>query len=116
MRLPVDVAAMTFIAMSRPEPVVDFTTRQPKTDQAGQPVFTVQVAAMFEEQGEILPVKVAGQPVGIEQGMRVELAGLVATPWEMGDRSGVAYRAASIRPASDRADKGGERAARAAAS
>jgi len=111
--LPVDAAAMTFIAMSRPEPVVDFTTRQPKTDQAGQPVYTVQVAAMFEDQGEILPVKVAGQPSGIEQGMRVELVGLVATPWEMGDRNGVAYRASAIRPASE---KGGERAARAAAS
>ncbi len=113
MRLPVHTAAMTFIAMSRPEPVVDFTTRQPKTDQAGQPVYTVQVAAMFEDQGEVLAVKVAGEPAGVDQGVRVELAGLVATPWEMGDRSGVAYRAAAIRPASDR---GGERAARAAAS
>ncbi len=113
MRLPVQTAAMVFIAMSRPEPVVDFTTRQPKTDQAGQPVFTVQVAAMFEDQGEILAVKVAGQPAGVDQGVRVELAGLVATPWEMGERSGVAYRAAAIRPVSDR---GGERAARAAAS
>lgn len=112
MRLPVNTAAMTFIAMSRPEPVVDFTSRQPKTDQAGQAIYTVQVAAMFEDQGEILPVKVAGEPAGIGQGMRVELVGLVATPWEMGDRNGVAYRAASIRPA----DKGGERAARAAAS
>ncbi len=113
MRLPVNTAAMVFIAMSRPEPVMDFTTRQPRTDQAGAPLYTVQVAAMFEDQGEILAVKVAGQPAGIGQGVRVELAGLVAAPWEMGDRSGIAYRAASIRPASD---KGGERAARPAAS
>ena len=42
--------------------------------------------------------------------MAVEVGGLVAQPWELGERSGVSYRAASIRPA-DRT-KGGERAAR----
>jgi hypothetical protein len=33
----------------------------------------------------------------------------VAQPWELGDRSGISYRAASIRPADG--VKGGERAA-----
>jgi hypothetical protein len=37
----------------------------------------------------------------------VEIAGLVASPWELGDRSGIAYRAAAIRPVGLR---GGERA------
>jgi hypothetical protein len=95
--------------MAAPEPVVDFTTRQPKADTDGQPLYTVQVAAMYEDQGEVLAVKVAGQPPGITPGMAVEIAGLVAQPWALGERSGVSYRATAIHPADA---KGGERAVR----
>jgi hypothetical protein len=109
-RLPVDTSAMVLVAMAAPEPVVDFTTRQPKADANGQPLYTVQVAAMYADQGEVLAVKVAGEPAGIRPGMAVEIAGLVAQPWELGDRFGVSYRAAAIRPAE--AVKGGERAVR----
>ena len=42
----------------------------------------------------------AGQPKGVVQGSTVKIAGLVATPWSMGDRSGVAYRAEQIEPTS----------------
>jgi hypothetical protein len=108
-RLPVDTTAMTLVAMAPPEPVVDFTTRQPKADPDGQPLYTVQVAAMYEDQGEVLAVKVAGHPEGIRPGMAVEVAGLVAQPWALGERSGVSYRAAAIRAADG---KGGERTAR----
>jgi hypothetical protein len=89
--------------------VVDFTTRQPKADPNGQPLYTVQVAAMYEDQGEVLAVKVAGHPTGISPGMAVEVGGLVAQPWALGERSGISYRAASIRPADG---KGGERTTR----
>ncbi len=109
MRLPVDTSAMTLVAMAAPEPVVDFATRQPKADANGLPLYTVQVAAMFQDQGEVLAVKVAGEPAGITAGMAVQLAGLVAQPWELGERSGIAYRAASIRPVDGA--RGGERAA-----
>ncbi len=110
MRLPVDTSAMVLVAMAAPEPVVDFTTRQPKADANGQPLYTVQVAAMFEDQGEVLAVKVAGPPTGISPGQPVEVAGLVAQPWALGERSGVSYRAAAIRPAEGA--KGGERTTR----
>jgi hypothetical protein len=109
-RLPVDTSAMVLVAMAAPEPVVDFTTRQPKADPNGQPLYTVQVAAMYADQGEVLAVKIAGQPTGINPGMAVEIGGLVAQPWELGDRFGVSYRAANIRPADG--TKGGERAAK----
>ena len=109
MRLPVDTSAMTLVAMAPPEPVVDFATGQPKADQAGRPLYTVQVAAMFDGQGEVLAVKVAGQPAGISAGLPVQVEGLVAQPWELEGRSGIAWRASAIRPAD--AVKGGERAA-----
>ena len=109
MRLPVDTAAMTLVAMAAPEPVVDYATGKPKTDQGGEPLYLVQVAAMFADQGEVLAVKVTGEPSGITPGTPVEVVGLVASPWELGDRSGIAYRAAAIRPTDG--VKGGERAA-----
>jgi hypothetical protein len=109
-RLPVDTSLMTLVAMAPAEPVVDFATRAPKADGNGLPLYTVQVAAMFGDQGEVLAIKVAGEPVGIVPGMPVHIVGLVAQPWELGDRSGIAYRASSIRPADGA--KGGERATR----
>jgi hypothetical protein len=68
------------------------------------------LVAMYGDQGEVLAVKVAGEPAGIRPGGAVEVAGLVAQPWELGDRFGVSYRAAAIRPAE--VAKGGERVAR----
>jgi hypothetical protein len=109
-RLPVDTSAITLVAMAPPEPVVDFATRAPKADASGLPLYTVQVAAMFQDQGEVLAVKVAGEPAGITAGLPVQISGLVAQPWELGDRSGISYRATSIRPVDG--VKGGERAVR----
>jgi hypothetical protein len=45
--------------------VVDFATRAPTADASWLPLSTVQVAAMFGDQGEVLAVKVAGEPAGI---------------------------------------------------
>jgi len=43
---------------------------------------------------------VPGQPgPGIRQGHPVKVTGLVAQPWTMNDRAGVAFRAARIEPA-----------------
>jgi hypothetical protein len=43
-------------------------------------------------------VKVAGEPRGVTHGAAVKVTGLMATPWAMGDRSGVAFRADRIEP------------------
>ena len=56
--------------------------------------------ALAEGEAEILAVKVAGQPSqAIRQGHPVKVTGLVAQPWSMNDRAGVAFRAARIEPA-----------------
>ena len=59
----------------------------------------VQLIALAEGEAEILAVKVAGMPSGIRQGHPVKVHGLVAQPWTMNDRAGVAFRAARIEPA-----------------
>ena len=54
---------------------------------------------LAEGEAEILAVKVPGLPSGIRQGHPVKVHGLVAQPWSMNDRAGVAFRAARIEPA-----------------
>ena len=99
MKLPVDTSALAFLCAMPPEPVVDFETRRPKADENGEPLYVVQLIAMTDGAAEILAVKVAGMPSGLRQGHPVKVTGLVAQPWTMNDRSGVAFRAARIEPA-----------------
>src|SRR5215211_4484823 len=84
MRLPVDTSSIAFLCALEPQPVLAFDTKQPRADENGEPLYVVQLIALGEGEAEILAVKVTG---------------LVAQPWSMNDRSGVAFRAARIEPA-----------------
>ncbi|HWD45694.1 MAG TPA: hypothetical protein VHM23_18625 [Actinomycetota bacterium] len=100
MKLPVDTAAIAFLCAVEAEPVVDFETKRPRADENGEPLYVVQLIALTDGAAEILAVKVPGLPsAGIRQGHPVKVSGLVAQPWTMQDRSGVAFRAARIEPA-----------------
>jgi hypothetical protein len=99
MKLPVDTSAIAFLCAVEAEPVVDFETKRPRADENGEPLYVVQLIALAEGEAEILAVKVPGMPSGIRQGHPVKVSGLVAQPWSMQDRAGVAFRAAWIEPA-----------------
>jgi hypothetical protein len=100
MKLPVDTSAIAFLCAVEAEPVVDFETKRPRADENGEPLYVVQLIALSDGAAEIIPVKVPGLPgPGIRQGHPVKVSGLVAQPWTMGDRSGVAFRAAKVEPA-----------------
>src|SRR5512132_180962 len=100
MKLPVDTSTIAFLCAVEAEPVVDFETKRPRADETGEPLYVVQLIALAEGVAEILAVKVAGMPSqAIRQGHPVKVTGLVAQPWTMNDRSGVAFRAARVEPA-----------------
>lgn len=103
MKLPIDVTGMTFLAAGSPEPVKDFDSKAAKVDENGEPIFAVQLVVLVDGGAEVITVKVTGDPKGVGHGVPVKVAGLVATPWSMGDRSGVAFRAARIEPATNAA-------------
>jgi hypothetical protein len=99
MRLPVDTSSIAFLCALEPQPVLDFETKRPRADENGESLYVVQLIALAEGAAEILAVKVPGQPgPGIRQGHPVKVVGLVAQPWTMNDRSGVAFRAARVEP------------------
>jgi hypothetical protein len=99
MKLPVDTSAIAFLCALAPQPLLNFQSKEERADENGEPLYVVQLIALAEGEAEILAVKVAGMPSGIRQGHPVKVHGLVAQPWSMNDRSGVAFRAARIEPA-----------------
>jgi hypothetical protein len=99
MKLPVDTSAIAFLCAMEPQPVLDFETRQPRADGNGESLYVVQLIALAEGEAEILAVKVPGLPAGLRQGHPVKVTSLVAQPWTMNDRAGVAFRAARIEAA-----------------
>jgi hypothetical protein len=99
MKLPVDTSAIAFLCALEPQPLLNFQSKEQRADENGEPLYVVQLIALAEGEAEILAVKVAGMPSGIRQGHPVKVTGLVAQPWSMNDRAGVAFRAARIEPA-----------------
>ena len=98
MKLPVDTSAIAFLCALEPQPLLAFDTKQPRADENGEPLYLVQLIAMTDGAAEILAVKVPGMPSGLRQGHPVKVTGLVAQPWSMNDRAGVAFRAARVEP------------------
>jgi hypothetical protein len=98
MRLPIDTTSLAFICAGEAQAAVDYDTRRPKTDDNGVPLYQVAMVAMSDGNAEVINCKVAGQPIGLTAGGPVRLVELVAIPWAMGDRSGVAYRATRVEP------------------
>src|SRR3954471_10414144 len=94
--LPIDASGMTFMAAAEARPVTDFETRQHKVDDNGELLYNLQVVALDPDGAQIITVKTPGDPQ-VAQGTMLELEGLVAMPWSMNERSGVAFRANRIR-------------------
>ena len=92
MKLPIDTSGMTFMAAAPARPVTDFETRQHKVDDNGELLYNLQVVALDPDGAQVITLRVPGDP-GVAQGAMLLLEGLVALPWSMGDRSGVAFRA-----------------------
>jgi hypothetical protein len=96
MRLPIDTSGLSFICAGPPSPVTEYETGRAKTDETGKPLYQVPVLAMGDEDHEVISVKVAGEPTGVDKGKSVQVTGLSALPWTMGDRSGVSFKASRI--------------------
>lgn len=100
MRLRIDTGAVQFFCTRLPEQRTVHETGAPRIDkETGQVLWQVQVMALDPDGGEVLAVTVAGEPE-VKVGQPVTVDGLIAIPWSQGDRSGVAFRAASIQSAS----------------
>ena len=98
MQLQVDITRSQFLVSKDSVPVMDPSSNIQKLDKEGRPLFLVQLVWIGDNGAEVLPVKITGKPVGLTIGCAVKVVGLVATPWSMGDRSGVSFTAERIEP------------------
>jgi hypothetical protein len=96
MRLPIDTATVKFAAAGPAEPVLDFETRQPKTDENGVPLFNVPVFAAGSGVKDSISIKVAGEVKGLSEFTIVKITNLIASTWEVGSNHGVSFRADRI--------------------
>jgi hypothetical protein len=116
MRLPIDTSRLKFLAVAPAEPLKQYEEGKPReawaprTDVNGEVLWRAQLVALGDGEAEIIRVAVPGDP-NVSQGEMVRVEGLTAQAWEMGDRSGMAFRATAIRSATGRSGSGGEKAA-----
>ena len=101
MRLVLDTSKVAFTVTKAAEPKTEFGSGQQKMNrQSNLPEWVVEVLAQDSERGEVIRVTVTGDQPKVNQGSPVRLVDLEALPWANNGRNGVAYRAASIQPAS----------------
>jgi len=92
---------VAFTVTKAAEPKTEFGSGQQKMNrQSNLPEWVVEVLAQDSERGEVIRVTVTGDQPKVNQGNPVRLVDLEALPWANNGRNGVAYRAASIQPAS----------------
>jgi hypothetical protein len=101
MRLMLETSKTAFTVTKAPEPRMDFGKEVQKVDRdTGRPQWVVEVLALDPERGEVIRVTVTGDQPKVSQGQPVRFDDLEAIAWNNNGKSGVAYRAATVQPAS----------------
>lgn len=100
MRLPIDTSEMAFQVAARPEPLRDLTSGRNRTTREAAPLFMVQLVTSWRGAVGTIAVEMAREPsADLRPGVVVQVAGLAAVSWTVGNRSGLVFRAELIEPA-----------------
>jgi hypothetical protein len=99
MKIPYDTAGKTILSGTLPEAVTDYDTGAAKHDPTGAALFATYLLILLSSGPETIKVQTVGAPADLVVGQPVTVTDLVATTWQMGERSGVSFRASSITPA-----------------
>jgi hypothetical protein len=96
MRLPVDTNVVSFVSAGPSEANIDFDTKAQKIDAKGVAMNQVHLFVVGDGTREVITVKFSGEARGLGQFTPVKVTDLVATTWNMGDRSGVSFAASKV--------------------
>jgi hypothetical protein len=88
-----------FVVSRAPQPKTDNDGRQKTDRETGELLHVTELVAMDETGAEVIKVTTAGQP-RVTKRQPVTVVKLVATPWTIDGRGGVAFRADAIVPVS----------------
>jgi len=106
MQLEIKTQGVDFVVSRAPVPKNDNDGRQKTDRETGAPLHVTELVAMDDTGAEVIKVTTAGEPK-ITKRQLVTVAKLVATPWTIDGRGGVAFRADSIVPAPSTPTKAG---------
>ena len=97
MQLEIKTQGVDFVVSRAPQPKNDNDGRQKTDRDTGAPLHATELVAMDDTGAEVIKVTTAGEPK-VTKRQLVTVVKLVATPWNIDDRGGVAFRANSITP------------------
>lgn len=86
-----------FVVSRAPQPKNDNDGRQKTDRETGELLHVTELVAMDDTGAEVIRVTTAGQP-RVTKRQPVTVVKLVATPWTIDGRGGVAFRADAIVP------------------
>ncbi|HJT04954.1 MAG TPA: hypothetical protein VJ757_15200 [Pseudonocardiaceae bacterium] len=97
MQLEIKTEGVEFVVSRAPHPKNDNDGRQKTDRETGELLHVTELVAMDETGAEVIKVTTAGQP-HVTKRQPVTVVKLVATPWTIDGRGGVAFRADAIVP------------------
>jgi hypothetical protein len=97
MQLEIRTEGIEFVVSRAPQPKHDNDGRQKSDRETGAPLHVTELVAMDDTGAEVIKVTTAGEPKVVKRQL-VTVVKLVATPWIIDGRGGVAFRAEGIVP------------------
>ena len=97
MQLELKTDGVEFVVSRAPQPKNDNDGRQKTDRETGAPLHVTELVAMDQTGAEVIKVTTAGEPKVVKRQL-VTVVKLVATPWSIDGRGGVAFRADAIIP------------------
>ncbi|HEX5256610.1 MAG TPA: hypothetical protein VFW69_22585, partial [Mycobacterium sp.] len=92
MQLELKTEGVDFVVSREPQPKNDNDGRQKTDRDSREPLFTTELVAMDDSGADVIKVTTAGEPKLVKR-QAVTVTKLVATPWTVDGRSGVAFKA-----------------------
>jgi hypothetical protein len=105
MRLEIRTEGVEFVVSREPLAKQDQDGRQKADRETGELLYVTELVAMDDAGAEVLKVTTAGEPK-VAKRQPVTVRGLVANPWNVDGRGGVAFRADLIAPLTAAAGSG----------
>ncbi len=97
MQLEIKTQGVDFVVSRAPQPKNDNDGRQKTDRDTGAPLHATELVAMDDTGAEVIKVTTAGEPK-VTKRQLVTVVKLVATPWNIDGRGGVAFRVEAITP------------------
>jgi hypothetical protein len=97
MQLEIKTEGVDFVVSRAPAPKNDAEGRQKADRETGALLHVTELVAMDATGAEVIKVTTVGEPKVVKRQF-VTVAKLVATPWNIDGRGGVAFRAEAITP------------------